>query len=104
MPHISLGILNADATTFDFGDNLGNNGPATVGSMQLHAFGISQTLFAYSLYGQDQANRVPPRVAGFGIGTNPAATTSKDWSFAQNANTFTTRRLRIFVEAAMATE
>ena len=88
----SANVPGASATLFDFGDqpSAGN-----YGSMQLHNFAASQTLFSFSNWGGNAS-------AGdvcLGMGNNPAPVTGGvDWTFANNGATYTIRSLQVLVK------
>ncbi|MEM7029529.1 MAG: AbfB domain-containing protein, partial [Chloroflexota bacterium] len=84
-----LGLAGASNTDFDFDDVLNNVSCDGWGSMQVHNHGAGQTIFAYN--GWDVGN-----VDSVGIGNQP--TSHPDWTFAANANDYTTRNLWVYVE------
>lgn len=75
----------ADAGTFDFGDG-GAGASAGHGSMQIHNYGASQTLFAINGFNQTAQIGIGNQVSG-----NP------DWTFNQNAGIYSVKRLQILV-------
>lgn len=89
----SAGVPNADAAVFDFGDG-GASATAGHGSMQVHNHdvGAKQTLFAFNHFGATTGTFT----YGLGIG-NRASTADPDWTFADNANTYSNRTLHVFV-------
>ena len=87
----AIGIANANATTFDFGDG-GASAAAGHGSMQVHNHDASQTLFAFNHFGATSGSNN----FGLGIG-NRATTADPDWTFADNASTYSSRILHVFV-------
>ena len=80
-------VPNASGSLFDFGDE-----PAPpvdgYGSMQVHNFGQRQTVFAVNHWSSGGG-------ADIGIGNSPGA--QLDWTFTGNANSYTSKRLRVFV-------
>ncbi|HNX36266.1 MAG TPA: Ig-like domain-containing protein [Kiritimatiellia bacterium] len=83
----TLGIPNANEGTYDFGDTRSAGGG--YGCMQIHNHGASQTLFAMNNWGGDG------RTLCIGIGNNPSG--SPDWTFADNAASYSRRTLHILV-------
>lgn len=79
-------IPNASASEFDFGDRMV---PGTYGSMQVHNHGASQTLFAYNDWGSRTGG-----ISDLGIGNNDGGS-NPDWSLADNAAGWTTRKLYV---------
>ncbi|MDA3923971.1 MAG: GDSL-type esterase/lipase family protein [Kiritimatiellae bacterium] len=91
----SASVPGASDTAFDFGD-AGASSSAGHGSMQIHNYAASQTLFAMSNFGADN------KTLAVGIGTQPSD--SPDWTHADNADSYTSRTLHILIrpEAAPA--
>ncbi len=89
----AIGVPNASASTYDYGDTR-SNANAGYGSFQIHNAGEKQVLFAINHWGADGNT---PCV---GIGNQTANTSNLDWTFADNAANFVTRRLRVFVRPA----
>ena len=96
-PANALGIPNASATLYDFGDTMSAGGG--YGCMQVHNHDASQTLFAYNNWGS-----TPSQTTAVGIGNNPNAgtagqggTQAPDWTFCGNATSFTTRNLYVLI-------
>ena len=83
----AIGIDNADGLAYDFGDSRDTGGG--YGCMQIHNSGASQTLFAMNNFGGDGGTLC------IGIGNNPGG--SPDWTFAENAGNYTSRKLHILV-------
>jgi len=83
----ALGIPNANEGTYDFGDTRSAGGG--YGCMQIHNHGASQTLFAMNNWGGDG------RTLCIGIGNNPSG--APDWTFADNAASYSRRTLHILV-------
>jgi len=89
-PENSAKVPNASSSTFDFGDQ--PNDPADgYGSMQVHNHDARQTLFAINHWREGSH-------ADIGIGNAP--TGNPDWTFAGNAGSYQTKRLRILVHYA----
>ena len=85
----SAKVPNASGQVYDFGDE--PTDPATgYGSMQIHNHAAKQTLFALNHWQVGQG-------ADLGIGNQPAQ--NPDWTFAGNAGSYTTKRLRVLVRA-----
>jgi hypothetical protein len=72
---------------FDFNDS--TNGTASCyGSMQIHNYGAMQTIFAWNRW-EGGGN------GDLGIGNNPG--TNPDWTFQQNAGSYTTKVLTVYL-------
>jgi len=78
-------IPGASSSTFDFGDT---PTPGTYGSMQVHNYGAQQTIFGYNNWGGGGTTDL-------GIGNSP--TGQPDWTFRNNANTYSVRNLKMYV-------
>ena len=80
-------VVGASETFYDFGDE---TAPPVdgYGSMQIHNYAAGETLFAINNW--QAADR-----ADIGIGNS--ASESRDWTFAANAGTYATKRLRVYV-------
>jgi lysophospholipase L1-like esterase len=87
----AIGIPNANATTFDFGDGAAS-AAAGHGSMQVHNHDAKQTLFAFNHFGAASGTLD----FALGIGNN-ATTADPDWTFTYNAPTYSSRILHVFV-------
>jgi len=87
----SLGIPYASAANYDWGDGGGSGTSTGYGSMQAHNYGAgaTQTLFAVNHFN----NNSPLCI---GLGNRPGQANS-DWTFADNAGSYSFRRLHIFV-------
>jgi len=81
-------IPGASETLWDFGDG-GANGGAGYGSMQVHNHGAAQTLFALNRFGVDG------NPLCLGIGNSGGA--QPDWTFADNAGSYSRRVLHVMV-------
>ncbi len=92
----AAGVPNANAGTYDFGDARSNES-AGYGSFQVHNAGEKQVLFAINHWGSDG------NAPCVGIGNQPYNTSNLDWTFADNAGNFVSRRLRVFVRPAAVT-
>ncbi len=84
----ALAIPGANGATFDFGDSRSNGG-GYFGSMQVHNYGASQTVFAINHFGND-GNTLDMGMGNSG-GTRP------DWTFSANANAYSKRILHVLV-------
>ena len=87
------GIPGASGSTYDFGDG-GFSGSAGHGSFQVHNYLNAQTVFGINRWGDNRTSSV-----SLGIGT-PASTetlnsSDKDWTFAENAAAYASRRLYV---------
>src|SRR5439155_1310391 len=83
----SANVPNASSETFDFGDT--PTDPIDgFGCMQIHNHDVKQTLFAINHWREGEH-------ADLGIGNAPTA--NPDWTFAANGDTYTNKRLRVFV-------
>ena len=83
----SAAVPGASDATFDFGDQ--PTDPADgYGSMQIHNYAAAQTLFAINHWSAGDT-------ADLGLGNQKA--NNPDWTFANNANSYHTGRLRVLV-------
>ncbi len=80
-------VAGASDALYDFGDKR-TPGKSGYGSMQIHNLAAKQTIFALNNWGQGNK-------ADLGIGN--CSGENPDWTFAQNAQGYTVRRLRIYV-------
>lgn len=90
----ALGIPNANAATYDFGDTRSTSG--THGSMQVHNYGAAQTLWALNNWGAagNSAN-----VLAMGIGNNPTVGQAPDYTLTANGASWDLRRvLQVYVK------
>ncbi len=71
---------------YDFGDGGANTGNG-YGSMQIHNYGVGQTLFALNQWNGGNVD--------LGIGNRP--TNDPDWTFASNGSSYSIRNLQILV-------
>ncbi|WP_295233995.1 LamG-like jellyroll fold domain-containing protein [Sediminibacterium sp.] len=92
-PNVSQGLPGASSTTYDFDDSpqtIGNHG-----SFQVHNYGVGQTIFGYSRFGQNSRGEL-------GIGNNTTANGGNngnpDWTFNQNAHIYQTKKIYVFVK------
>jgi len=81
-------VSGASDDTYDFGDETSPPGDG-YGSMQVHNYAAGQTLFAINHWSNG---------AGADIGISNSPGESRDWTFTANANSFATKRLRVFVK------
>jgi sialate O-acetylesterase len=86
-PLNSAGVPGASATVFDFGDQP-TDPPDGYGSMQVHNHDALQTLFALNHWSEGEK-------ADLGIGNSTGA--NPDWTFAADAHTYISKRLRVLV-------
>ncbi len=82
------GVPGASDATYDFGDTAS---VGTYGSMQLHNTGAAQTLFAFNNWG----GTATATNADIGIGNGG---TNPDWTFANNAGTYTVKQIQVLVQ------
>lgn len=88
----------ANNTGFDFGDTRGTTG--THGSMQVHNYGASQTLFALNNWGFAGNST---NVFAMGIGNNPTAGQAPDYTLSGNGTSWDLRRvLHVYVLPTVA--
>jgi hypothetical protein len=83
----TLPVPGANGGTFDFGDNASGG---SHGSMQIHNHGAGETLFAYNRWGGYASG-----ASSIGIGNSPSG--HPDWTFRQNAASYTTKNLAVMV-------
>ncbi len=82
-------VPNASSSTYDLGDVY--YGTGDYGSMQVHNYGATQTLFAVNNFNNNHPLCI-------GIGNCPSPTNGGvDWTFKTNADTYNHRRLHVFV-------
>ena len=87
---VGAGVPNASASNFDWGDTRSTTG--NYGSMQIHNYNASQTIFAFNNWGSGGGNN------DVGIGNDPAPVTlGVDWTFHHNAATYSTKNLYVLV-------
>ncbi len=79
--------IGGSSTTYDVDDTRTNS--TCYGSFQVHNYGASQTLLAWNRWAQGTGND--------DIGIGNRSSDSPDWTFAQNANTYTARTLYVLV-------
>ncbi|WP_242929066.1 LamG-like jellyroll fold domain-containing protein [Pontibacter vulgaris] len=83
----SAGLAGANNSLYDFDDQKDN--PNCHGSFQIHNYGAKQTIFGYNSWSNGA-------ISELGIGTNPSG--HPDWTFANTANSYTTKKLQIFIQ------
>ena len=81
-------VLNARDDVYDFGDSLIADRMSCHGSMQVHNYGETQTLFAFNAWDTDRINAV-------GIGNQTSD--HPDWTFADNIDDYTLRSIEVWV-------
>ena len=86
-PFNSAAVPHASSAVYDWGDH---PIPGNYGSMQIHNADASQVLFAFNRWGGFGGT------ADLGIGNDPAGS-DPDWTFAQNAGSYTVKFLEVFV-------
>ncbi|MEJ6578223.1 MAG: hypothetical protein QNL68_00335 [Akkermansiaceae bacterium] len=91
-PQNDANIPNASADTFDFGDG-GADANVGYGSMQVHNHDASEVLFAFNRWGGGGGT------TDIGIGTS--ATGHPDYTFAENAASFTSRNIYVLARPAL---
>ncbi len=91
-----LNVPNASTDHYDFGDTMTGGGH---GSMQVHNYGASQTLFAYNDWGNNAGKE-----SDLGIGNDPNPISSAgtntgalgyDWTFSHAAKNYTVKNLYV---------
>ena len=93
----AISIPNASGSTYDFGDIITGT-TAGYGSMQVHNHGESETVFALNNWGTNG------RQPALGIGNDPTPTNNGiDWTFGDNADTYSVRNLYVLVRPSAAT-
>ena len=86
-PANAANVPNASGQVFDFGDE--RNGPEDgYGSMQVHNHDAKQTVFALNHWREGN---------GADVGIGSQATGNPDWTFAGNAGSYVSKRLRVLV-------
>jgi serine/threonine protein kinase len=89
-PGNAANVPGADSKQFDFGDQMSPQPADGHGCMQVHNYGAKQTLFALN-------NWRSGGKAELGIGNNPNPKGNPDWTFAGNAASYKSKRLRVLV-------
>ena len=82
--------IGGDGGVYDFDDTRSPTG--IYGSMQVHNHGAGQTLFAYNHWNANATGCL-------GIGNQPSG--DPDWTFADNANQHTVKRLQVLARATL---
>ncbi|MEJ8803469.1 glycine-rich protein [Pontibacter sp. H249] len=80
-------LPGANSGTYDFDDTRQEEN--CYGSFQIHNYGTRQTFLAYNAWSNNQ-------ISDLGIGNRDV--NHPDWTFASNANTYTTKKLHVFVQ------
>jgi sialate O-acetylesterase len=83
-------IPNSDGTTYDTDDSY--SGDSCYGSMQIHNFGADQTLFAWNRWARGDA------ATDLGIGNNIGSSGQSDWTFQENAGSYSLKSLEVWVQ------
>jgi lysophospholipase L1-like esterase len=86
------GVFGANDSTFDFGDTRDAGGQ--YGSMQLHNATAGQTVLGFNNWGSDGG----AGNADLGMGNAPGSNT--DWTFQQNAGSYTIKTLQVLVQTS----
>lgn len=84
-------IPGASASAYDFGDQ---QTTGQYGSMQVHNYGATETVFGYNRWGIHTGGN-----SDLGIGNR--ASTHTDWTTAQNAAGYTTKRLQVLAQPSI---
>ncbi|MDR2849480.1 MAG: GDSL-type esterase/lipase family protein, partial [Verrucomicrobiota bacterium] len=93
-------VPGASAALYDFGDRATSG---NYGSMQLHNTALGQTLFAFNHWGLDSTAAAFVPCLGIGNSAGSAGhPESRDWTFDENAASYPTRVLQVFVKRAPA--
>ena len=93
--HTNYGAENSNAVpgasngSYDFGDRA--DGTSNYGSMQIHNFGLQQSILDYNNWGGGTGN---PGDLGLGSNVNGE---HPDWTFAWNAGSYTVKNLEVLV-------
>jgi sialate O-acetylesterase len=85
-----VGVPGASDTLYDWGDSASLSDPAGSGSMQIHNWAASQTIFAFNNWGQGNGP------IDLGIGNNPAVGGNPDWTSAGNGGQYSFKVLQVY--------
>ena len=85
-----LSGIGGNNSIYDYND-ASNNSQNCYGSFQVHNYGAQQTLFGFNRWSGGGTSDL-------GIGNQVGGSGHKDWTFAQNANTYSTKELYILVK------
>ena len=85
----TFNIPGASHSSYDWGDSAGSGSSIGYGSMQVHNYGATQTLFAVNNFNNNSTLCI-------GIGNRPGQANT-DWTSAVNAGSYNHRRLHVFV-------
>ncbi|MFC6221992.1 FG-GAP-like repeat-containing protein [Hymenobacter artigasi] len=85
-------VPGASGSTYDFGDQVSNNGD--YGSFQVHNVTAGQTLLAYNNWGGTGSGG---GIGNIGIGSQAVGIGHPDWTFQYNASSYTVKRIYILV-------
>ena len=97
IPNAASTVTTSGGTTnvYDFGDGGGPGVSAGHGSMQIHNWGMSHTIFAMNAFGSNG------RTPALGIGNNTLFTSAgnwdTDWTFNYNAPAYATKNIYVLV-------
>jgi sialate O-acetylesterase len=86
IPSNSAAVPGASGNTYDFGDQPRDH--SDYSSMQIHNYGEAQTLFAYNRFGNTAETDL-------GLGNSP--TGNPDWTFEQNASSYSAKVVEVWV-------
>ncbi|OGG44218.1 MAG: hypothetical protein A3F84_09465 [Candidatus Handelsmanbacteria bacterium RIFCSPLOWO2_12_FULL_64_10] len=86
--------IGGNSRTYVFDDRYSNFGIGDYGSMQIHNYGARKTLLAYNGWGGDSRPFDDLGIGNSTLGGHP------DWTFRQNANTYATKILQVYVHSA----
>ena len=86
-----LAGIGGDNNNYDYNDN-SNGSINCYGSFQVHNWGAQQTLLGFNRWSGGGTSDL-------GIGNQVGGSGHKDWTFAGNANTYTTKQLYILVKS-----
>ena len=87
-PQNDATVSGASDTVYDWGDQIVSETPNGYGCLQIHVPARKTTVLAINRFAQ-------PGNADLGIGNSTGK--NSDWTFAGNAQSFTHKRLRVFV-------
>uniref|UniRef100_A0A7S4QWB6 SbsA Ig-like domain-containing protein n=2 Tax=Ditylum brightwellii TaxID=49249 RepID=A0A7S4QWB6_9STRA len=91
----TLAIPGASSSKFDFGDVRSSGG--NYGSFQIHSITSKSTLFAFNRWGATRSG-----VTDIGIGNSPEG--HPDWTFEQNAEQYSLKKLSILARASQSVQ
>ena len=86
----SAGVPGASNSVYDTGDQPASSN--NYGSMQVNNYGANQTILSYNDWGNRELTN-----SDVGIGNQVGGSGQPDWTFAQNAPSFTVKNLEVLV-------